>query len=75
MVAVCTTNVYKLDAYMYDVAGVILDVGSTSMRLGRLIRADWRWLQIFSTIKRGKSRYRLYWVESKRNQNLKNYIL
>ena len=42
-----------------------------SMRLGCQVPADWRWFINFPTIKLGKSRYRLYWVESTINQELK----
>ena len=42
-----------------------------SMRLGCQVPADWRWFINFPTIKLGKSRYRLYWVESTINQEFK----
>ena len=54
---------YGTPLYMLARAGLILSCAS--MHLGCQVPADWRY---FHTIKLGKSRYRLYWVESTINQ-------
>ena len=58
----CTTNVYKLDAY----AGTVSNLAS------RVQIDDGLWN--FPTIKLGKSRYLLYWVESTINQQFKKNV-
>ena len=67
----CTTNVYKLDADAGE--GSIQTCGS--MRLGALsLRIDSGLLNS-PTIKLGKLRYHLYWVELTINQQLLVFVL